>query len=210
MGDFVPEFNMNLASTIILWILALVPGTTWRYIWLALACTSLAVFASAQRQDPAKRISMLEDALETAEETLNRAKLISGARAQAELAEVGCRLLQVKLSASKIRSRILEMRSATWQTYIRRIRVILRTIDHCAGEVKGVQTSMLLIIEEARRRTLSEELNEAQETLSATTRSPTRCASCHLGSNSNVFEECYKYVRSQFIKASRIEWPNSV
>jgi translation initiation factor IF-2 len=77
------------------------------------------------------------------------------------------------------------MRSATWKTYFKNIRAILRTIDQCAKDVKEIQTAMLvrvfvfnvqyflikkisqLIIEEERQRKLTEGIKESQEVLGA-------------------------------------------
>jgi hypothetical protein len=38
------------------------------------------------------------------------------------------------------------MRSATWKTYFKSIRAILRTIDQCAKDVKEIQTAMLVSV----------------------------------------------------------------
>jgi hypothetical protein len=95
---------------------------------------------------------------------------------------IACR---VKLSASKIQSHLLEIRSATWKTYFRSIRAILRSVDQCAKEIKEIQTAMLvsvfaftipcflirnfpqLIIEAERQRKLTEGIKESQEVLGA-------------------------------------------
>jgi hypothetical protein len=84
----------TVSTSIILGVLALVPGTTLRYVCLALASTSF-VFFVARRQDPAQRFTKLEDAIKALEENLERAKAASNyARNHMEVIDAGCRLLQ--------------------------------------------------------------------------------------------------------------------
>ncbi|KAJ7896925.1 hypothetical protein B0H13DRAFT_1884799 [Mycena leptocephala] len=176
--------DTTLSTFIILGALALLPGTTSRYVFIALACTSF-IFLAAHHQGPAQKFARLEDAIRALEEILECAKAASSyARNHMEVTDVGCRLLQyvqtcwrgrkpddkifrVKLSASKIRSNLLAMRSATWKTYFKNIRAILQIIDQCAKEVKEIQTAMLLITEGERQRKLTEGIIESQEVLGA-------------------------------------------
>ncbi|KAJ6554393.1 hypothetical protein B0H19DRAFT_1377293 [Mycena capillaripes] len=168
MCDMIP----NLKSAVLFWALTSISGTTWHYISLALAFIWLAVLA-ARRYSPVKMASILEVTIKATEEILERAKPTC-ARSQMELIDAGCRLLQVKFSASKIQSQMLEARNASWKTYFQRVRALPRAIDQCVSEVKTIQILMLLIIEEDRQRKLTEGINESQEVLSAVLRSPTR------------------------------------
>ncbi|KAJ7903866.1 hypothetical protein B0H13DRAFT_1882066 [Mycena leptocephala] len=152
--------------------MALVPGITLRYVCLALASASFILYAS-RWWSPAQKFNRLEDAIKALEEILERTKAASNyARNYMEVINAGCRLLQVKLSASKIQSHLLEMRSATWKTYFKSIRAILRSVDQCAKEIREIQTAMLLIIEAERQRKLTEGIKESQEVLSAVVVAP--------------------------------------
>ncbi|KAJ7896919.1 hypothetical protein B0H13DRAFT_2338018 [Mycena leptocephala] len=176
-----------VSTSIILGTLALVPGTISRYVCLALASAS--VFLAARHQSSAQRFTKLEDAIKDLEDILERAKTASSyARNHLEVIDVGCRLLQVKLSASKIQSDLLDMRNATWKAYFKSIRAILRTIDQCAKEAKEIQTAMLLIIEEERQRKLTEGIKESQEVLGVVV---LRHAYRRSDSDSHVFQEYY-------------------
>ncbi|KAJ7863256.1 hypothetical protein B0H13DRAFT_1095005 [Mycena leptocephala] len=181
----------TVSTSIIFGALALLPGTTSRYVFLALASASV-IFFAARHQGPAQKLIKLEDAIRAFEEMLERAKAASNyARNHIEVVDAGCRFLQVKLSASKIQSNLLAMRSATWKTYFKSIRATLRSIDQCTKEVKEIQTAMLLIIEEERQRKLTEGINESQEVLSVVLRSPIRCTYRRSESNAQVFQESY-------------------
>ncbi|KAJ7896924.1 hypothetical protein B0H13DRAFT_2275916 [Mycena leptocephala] len=176
----------TVSTSIIFGVLALVPGTASRYVCLALPCMSFMFYASRQ-WGTAQKFTKLEDAIEALEEILERAKAASSyARNHMEVVDAGCRLLQVKLSASQIQSQLLAMRSATWKTYFKNIRAILQTIDQCTKEVKEIQTAMLLIIEEERRRKLTEGLKESQEVFGCFRRMYRRSES-----DVNLFQEPY-------------------
>ncbi|KAJ7872226.1 hypothetical protein B0H13DRAFT_2349579 [Mycena leptocephala] len=182
----------NLSTSIILGALALVPSTSSRYIFFALACMSF-TFLAARHQGPTQKFAKLEDAIKAVKEALEHAKAASSyMRNHMKVVDAGCRLLQVKLSASKIQSHLLEMRSVTWNTYFKSIWAILRTIDQCAKEVKEIQTTMLLIIEEERQRKLTEGIKESQEVLGAVIRSPIRRAHRRSESDSHIFQS-YEY-----------------
>ncbi|KAJ7819238.1 hypothetical protein B0H13DRAFT_2682592 [Mycena leptocephala] len=185
----------TISTSIILGALALLPSITSRYVFLVLACISFILYAS-RRWGPAQKFTKLEDVIKALEETLERAKAASSyARNHIEVINAGCRLLQVKLSASKIQSHLLEMGSATWKTYFKNIRAISRTIDQCAKEVKEIQTAMLLIIEEERQRKLTEGIKESQEVLGTVV---LRHAYRRSGSEAHVFQESYRSVSIEF------------
>ncbi|KAJ7904158.1 hypothetical protein B0H13DRAFT_1881648 [Mycena leptocephala] len=160
----------TVSPSIIFGVLALVPGTISRYVCLALAFVSF-IFFAAGHQGLAEKLIQLEDVIEALEEILERAKTASSyARNHVEVIDAGCRLLQVKLSASKIQCNLLAMRSATWKIYLTNMRPILHSIDQCAKEVKEIHAAMLLIIEEERQRKLTEGIIESQEVLGTVAR----------------------------------------
>ncbi|KAJ6593112.1 hypothetical protein B0H19DRAFT_1365273 [Mycena capillaripes] len=164
----------NLKSALVFWALTSISVTPWRYVCLTVAFI-WSTFLALRHQGPVKKFSMLEDAIRTTEEILERGKAsLSNTKHQMELNDAGCRLLQVKFSASMIRSQMLEIHISTWKIYLQSIRAILRTIDQCASEVKDIHTAMLLIIEEERRRKLTEGIQDSQDALNAVIRSPTR------------------------------------
>jgi hypothetical protein len=58
---------------------------------------------------------------------------------------IGVAIFSIKLSASKIQTRLLEARSVTtWREYLEKVKAILQSIDECAQEVKNIQTSILV------------------------------------------------------------------
>ncbi|KAJ7896922.1 hypothetical protein B0H13DRAFT_1884795 [Mycena leptocephala] len=129
----------TISTSIVLGALALVPGSTSRYVFLALTSASF-IFFAAHHQGPVQKLTKLEDAIEALEEILERAKATSS----------------YARNHMKIQSNLLEMSSA--KTYFKSIRAILHTIDQCAKE---------LIIEEERQRKLTEGIKESQEVLDA-------------------------------------------
>ncbi|KAJ6593115.1 hypothetical protein B0H19DRAFT_1055756 [Mycena capillaripes] len=182
------DTGSNLKSAVVFWALTSISGRPWQYVCLTVAF----IFLAVRHQGPVKRFSMLEDVIRTTEEILEHVKAaLSGTRHQMELNDAGCRLLQVKFSASMIRSHILEIHTLTWKIYLQSIRTILRAIDQCASEVKDIQTAMLvrifafniarlknkqsqLMVEEERRRKLTDGIQDSQDALTAVVRLPTR------------------------------------
>ncbi|KAJ7903868.1 hypothetical protein B0H13DRAFT_2663578 [Mycena leptocephala] len=186
--------TVTISTSIILGTLALIPDITLRYVCFALASASFILYAS-RSWGPAQKFNRLGDAIKTLEEILERTKAASNyARNHVEVIDGGIRLLQVKLSASKIQSHLLEIRSATWKTYFRSIRAILRSVDQCAKEIREIQTAMLLIIEAERQRKLTEGIKESQEVLGAVVGSPLRRTYSRSESNAHVCPESYKSV----------------
>ncbi|KAJ6554394.1 hypothetical protein B0H19DRAFT_1153429 [Mycena capillaripes] len=182
----------TVPSAVLFWALTSISETAWHYVSLASALTWLA-FYTARRQGPAGRFRMLEDVIKVTEGILERAKATCE-RNHIDLIDGGCRLLQVKFSASMIQSQILEMRNATWKTYFTDVKALIRAIDQCASEVKAIQTLMLLIIEKERQRKLTEGIKDSQEFLNAVLRSPTRRAYLtppRTASDSNIRQYSY-------------------
>ncbi|KAJ7704045.1 hypothetical protein B0H17DRAFT_1193962 [Mycena rosella] len=164
----------TLQTSLILGALSLVPGNTSRYITLGLASASLTIYAGHQ-YGPAQRLARLEDAITATEEILEGAKL-DCARDHMTLVERGRRLLEAKLEASKIQTKILETRKKTWEEYFQAIKEIMDKITECATDVKGIQTATLLTIEAEHQRKLSEGIKDSRYVFNAVIRSPTRHA----------------------------------
>ncbi|KAJ7885877.1 hypothetical protein B0H14DRAFT_3733386 [Mycena olivaceomarginata] len=147
--------------------LALVAGNTFPYTLLGIGAASLTVYA-VNRQTPSAKLGRVEDAIIATEKIQQHAKA-NGARDQVKWLEYGKRLLDAKLSASKIQTRLLKARSVkTWGEYLEKVKAILQSIDECAKEVKDIQTSILLTIETERQRQLCEGIKEVRETIDAT------------------------------------------
>ncbi|KAJ7799793.1 hypothetical protein B0H14DRAFT_3491251 [Mycena olivaceomarginata] len=77
------------------------------------------------------------------------------------------RLLEARLSASKVQSRLLETHSVeTWEElveYLQNLHDIMQKTNQCAKDVKEIQTSTLLNIEAERQRQLFEGIKECCE-----------------------------------------------
>ncbi|KAJ6554428.1 hypothetical protein B0H19DRAFT_1071829 [Mycena capillaripes] len=151
----------------------MVPGDTFRYIIVALVSASLVAYF-AHRQGPSYKLARVEDALKTAEESLESAKA-NCTRSHVELMDLASRLLEAKLSASNIRTRLLKARNVTdWREYLKKIGAIMQSIKQCFKDVKEIQTSTLLTIEAEREHEFSEDLRESRDILDAVISSATR------------------------------------
>ncbi|KAF7356282.1 hypothetical protein MVEN_00960000 [Mycena venus] len=153
----------TVSTSIIMATLSLVPNKG--YILLGLGSASLLIYA-ANRQRPSHKLGQVEGKIKVAEEILKRAKA-SSARNHVEMMDDTSRLLEAKISASKIRDRLLKTQSVTtWKElveYLQDLRDISQRINQCAKEVKEVHTSTLLTIEAERRRQFSEGIKECRE-----------------------------------------------
>ncbi|KAJ7727705.1 hypothetical protein B0H14DRAFT_3618758 [Mycena olivaceomarginata] len=152
-----------LSSSIIFGSLSLLPGN--RYILWALVSAGLIIY-TANRQRPSHKLGRLKHAIEGCEETLKHAKS-NCARNHVELTDGARRLLEARLSASKVQSRLLETHSVTtWEElveYLQNLRDIMQKINQCAKDVKEIQTSTLLTIEAERQREFFEGIKELRE-----------------------------------------------
>ncbi|KAJ7704093.1 hypothetical protein B0H17DRAFT_1194002 [Mycena rosella] len=164
----------TLQTSLILGALSLAPGNTSPYITLGLASVLLAVYL-VHHYGPMQRLARVEDVIAATEEILAGAKL-DCARDHMTLMERGRRLLEAKLSASNIQTKILQARDKTWEEYFQAIKEIMEEVSKCAKDVKRIQTSTLLTIEAEHRRKLSEGIKDSQEIFNAVVRSPTRHA----------------------------------
>ncbi|KAJ7704092.1 hypothetical protein B0H17DRAFT_1175754 [Mycena rosella] len=164
----------TLQTSLLFGALSMLPGNTFPYIALCLASASLGAYA-VQHYTPSQRLLRLEDAITTTDEILGGAKL-DCARDHMTLIERGGLLLEAKLSASEIQTKILEARDKTWEEYFQAIKEIMEEISKCAKDVTAIHTSTLLTIEAERQRQLSAGIQESHEIFTAVVRSPTRHA----------------------------------
>ncbi|KAJ7799802.1 hypothetical protein B0H14DRAFT_3491260 [Mycena olivaceomarginata] len=134
-----------ISTSIIFGALSLLPGN--RYVTLALILAMLTIY-TILRQYPSHKLEILGHAQANC------------ARSHVDLMDGMRRLLEAKLSASKIQTRLLETRSVTtWEEF-------------CAKKVKEVHRSALLTIEAERQRQLSEGIKEVREIHETVIRSP--------------------------------------
>ncbi|KAJ7366193.1 hypothetical protein DFH08DRAFT_797196 [Mycena albidolilacea] len=150
-------------ASIIFGAFSLLPGN--RYILGALVSAGLIIYTT-NHQCPSHKLGRVERAIEACDESLKHAKS-NCARNHVELTDRTRRLLEAKMSASKIQSRLLETHSvATWEElveYLLNLRDIMQKIKKCAKDVEGIQTSTLLTIEAERRRQIFEGIKELRE-----------------------------------------------
>ncbi|KAF7369748.1 hypothetical protein MVEN_00306600 [Mycena venus] len=159
-----------ISTSIIHWTLAPIPGNTLRFIVLGLVVASLFIYA-VDRQCPLHKLGRVEDAIELAEGILQHAKS-NCPRNHMELMDNEGRLLEAKLSASKIQTRLLKTRDdTTWKEYLQNLWGILQSINECAKEVKETETSMLLTIQAEHERQLSADIKNSHEILESITSS---------------------------------------
>ncbi|KAJ7858602.1 hypothetical protein B0H14DRAFT_650369 [Mycena olivaceomarginata] len=145
----------DIPTSIIFSGLALVAGNAFPYILLGLGAGLFTIYA-AKRQTPLYKLGRVEDTIIVTEKIQQHAKA-NGARDQVKWLEYRQRLLDAKLSASKIQTRLLEARSIkTWEEYLEKVKKNLQNIDECTKEVKDIQTSILLTIEAERQHQLCE------------------------------------------------------
>ncbi|KAJ7704080.1 hypothetical protein B0H17DRAFT_1127096 [Mycena rosella] len=164
----------TLQTSLLFGALSMLPGNTFPYIALGLASASLGAYA-VQHYSPSQRLLRLEHAITATEEILAGAKL-NCARDHMTLIERGGLLLEAKLSASEIQTKILEPRDKTREEYFQAFKEIMEDISKCTKDVKEIQTATLLTIEAERQRKLSEGIKDSEDVFNAVVRSPTRHA----------------------------------
>ncbi|KAJ7792089.1 hypothetical protein B0H14DRAFT_2557519 [Mycena olivaceomarginata] len=152
-----------ISTSMIFGALSLLPGN--RYILWALVSTGL-IICAANRQRPSHKLGRVEHQIQTCEELLKHAKG-NCPRNLGEWMDGTRRLLEARLSASKIQSRLLETHSfSTWEElveYLQNLRSIMRKINQCAKDVEEIQRSTLLTIETERQREFFEGIKELRE-----------------------------------------------
>ncbi|KAF8143905.1 hypothetical protein K438DRAFT_1783276 [Mycena galopus ATCC 62051] len=177
----------TLCTSILLGVLSLLPDN--RYIVLGLVSTYGIIYI-VNDQRPSNRLGQVEVAIKSVEETLKRANE-GWVRNHRELVGLTTALLEAKLSASKIQTRMLEPPSVATCTefvqYLQYVRDIMRDIAKCAKKVEEIRTKALRIIEAERQHQFSVNIRESPEIFSVVTSSLTRpTAPSHRGFGSGV------------------------
>ncbi|KAJ7726810.1 hypothetical protein DFH07DRAFT_945959 [Mycena maculata] len=162
----------SLKSSAIFWLTSLLPATVGSYTGLGLTSASLAIYI-IHRQSPPERLRRLKDTIKASEEILAHAKS-ECSRDFASLMSMDRHLLEAKLSASQIQSRIWKAASEeNWKDYVQTVWEILQSINKCAKEVREIQRDALLTIEDERQRQISEGIEESWKVQAAVVHSPT-------------------------------------
>ncbi|KAJ6461357.1 hypothetical protein C8R45DRAFT_1108596 [Mycena sanguinolenta] len=157
-------------TSLILGAISVIPYN--RYILWSLGLASF-VFCSIDRERPANKLELLEASIETVGETLKLAKA-SCTMNYAELADITHEFLEMKLSVSDIKLRLLEPHSiSTWQElkeYVRTFQVDWKSVYRCEKKAKQIRTSIKRILEREHQRELSEGIQTSREIISSLTR----------------------------------------
>ncbi|KAJ7726818.1 hypothetical protein DFH07DRAFT_970349 [Mycena maculata] len=162
----------SLKSSAIFWLTSLLPATVASYTGLGLTSASLAIYI-IHRQSPPEKLSRLKDTIKAGENILKHTKW-ECPREYVNLIGIGERLLEAKLSASQIQSRIWRAANEeNWKDYAKTMWEILKSIDKCAKEVKKIQRDALLIMEGERQRQISEGIEESRKVQAAVVHSQT-------------------------------------
>ncbi|KAJ7240417.1 hypothetical protein B0H12DRAFT_1237319 [Mycena haematopus] len=157
-ANFALEPSAAVSST-----LSLAPGNI-PYLVLGVGSASFLIYA-LQYNCPSAKLGRLNTALGTAEETFNHAKA-KCKRDYSTMVETETRILRAKLTASKFHTRLLEARDMpSWKEYLQNIISISRSLTMLQREVRDIQTSLLVLIEAANRRKLTEDIRMTQEAL---------------------------------------------
>ncbi|KAJ6480288.1 hypothetical protein C8R45DRAFT_1100877 [Mycena sanguinolenta] len=153
----------KLPSSLLFFTLSLIPSNIIRYPALVLAVISLMVY-SIYNNPPSARLTQVNNVIIVVDGILTQGKA-KCIRDYLLLAECETRLLQTKLSASKIHSDLLELDAMTWKRYLQNIMAISRSLAKCERELRDIERSLLasslifLLIEAAHQRKLAEDLN---------------------------------------------------
>ncbi|KAJ7788163.1 hypothetical protein B0H14DRAFT_2949645 [Mycena olivaceomarginata] len=146
-----------LQSSVLFWMLSLIPATIFPYIALGLLSTSFIIYA-LRHNCPAARVDRLKNGITVVDEILTHAKAKCMCNYLA-LVEAETRLLRTKLVVHAARS------MPGWKNYVRDIFTISRALVMLDREVRDIQTSLLVLIEVAHQRKLTEDIREGQETV---------------------------------------------
>ncbi|KAF8171390.1 hypothetical protein K438DRAFT_1773236 [Mycena galopus ATCC 62051] len=163
----------TISASILFRALSLLPDN--RYILMDLVSTSGIVYI-ANRERPSNRLGRVEVAIKSVEETLKHVNEGS-ARNDLEVIDLTTRLFEAKLSASKIRTRMLERRNVAsykeFMQYLQYVRDILREIAKRRWR-KSAQKHWWRIIEAERQHQFSVGIKESREILDTVTSLLTR------------------------------------
>ncbi|KAJ7763099.1 hypothetical protein B0H14DRAFT_2633855 [Mycena olivaceomarginata] len=144
------------------WLLSLIPAKMLPYLSLGILSASFVVYA-LRRSCPVVTLDRLQNTITAVEELLTDTKAKS-MRDYFTLVEAETQFLRTKLAVSRLRSRLLEARNMPgWKNYLRNIFTISRALVMLEREVRDIQTSLLVLIEAAHQRKLTEDIREGQE-----------------------------------------------
>ncbi|KAJ7809518.1 hypothetical protein B0H14DRAFT_3481349 [Mycena olivaceomarginata] len=151
-----------LQSSVLFWMLSRIPATIFPYLALGLLSTSFIIY-TLRHDCPAVRVDRLKNGITVVEEILTDAKA-KCMRDYFALVEAETGFLRTKLAVSRLHSRLLEARNIPgWKTYLHDIFTISRALAMLEREVRDIKTSLLVLIEAAHQRKLTEDIHEGQE-----------------------------------------------
>ncbi|KAJ6461370.1 hypothetical protein C8R45DRAFT_1179229 [Mycena sanguinolenta] len=155
------------STSIILGAISLIPYN--RYILWTLGLASLVLYG-ADHQRPSKKFGTLEATINSVGETLKLANTTC-TRSYVELMDMTTKFYEVKLSASNIKSRLLETHTvSTWKElkeYIRNSKEMWQSTYRCAKRVEEIRTSIERVIEVENQRELLEGIRTSREIMSS-------------------------------------------
>ncbi|KAF8143378.1 hypothetical protein K438DRAFT_1783781 [Mycena galopus ATCC 62051] len=161
--------NPISASPILFGAVSLLPDT--RYIALGLASIS-GILYIANGQRPSNKLAGVKNAIESMEKSLQRTKE-ECMRSHLEVVDLGGRLFEAKLSASKVQTRMLDTpRVTTYKEVVQYLQYgwdIMQDIMKCAKEVEEIRTKTLRIIEAERQHQFSAGIQESREIIGGAT-----------------------------------------
>ncbi|KAF8183089.1 hypothetical protein K438DRAFT_1975339 [Mycena galopus ATCC 62051] len=144
----------------------LIPSNIFPYLSLGLVSASF-IICVLQYCCCSVRLGRLNDTITTVDELLDHTKANCRWDYLA-LAEINTRFLRTKLTASRLHTRLLEARNfPSWKDYVQTMMAVSLRLPALRREVRGVHTSLLVLIEAAHQRKLTEDINESQETMDA-------------------------------------------
>ncbi|KAJ6585455.1 hypothetical protein B0H19DRAFT_421646 [Mycena capillaripes] len=183
------QTDVQLLSSIILGSLSLIPNNILRYTSLASVIAFTLVYNLCLNR--AAWLHQLEQAIQQTEEIVERAKAKCTCPGDHfKLAQEWLRLLEIRQSASEIRSRISETATLTWKQYWH----LKRRVAECNTRVNSIRTAvesiLQLVLEAELQRKLAEDITE---TRSALENARAACAVCHVV-NTNQFNLSDQYL----------------
>ncbi|KAF7368717.1 hypothetical protein MVEN_00196400 [Mycena venus] len=148
-------------TPILFWTLSFIPINVFRYIVLGAVSASVLVY-TAHHNHPSSRLGRLNKAMNDLEETFAHAKT-KCARDYLALVDSETRFLRAKLVVSRLHSRLLKMHEISWKIYFPNLRETMHILQTCEHEVQELQIFMLLLVEAANQRKLTEDINQSLE-----------------------------------------------
>ncbi|KAJ7788154.1 hypothetical protein B0H14DRAFT_2628542 [Mycena olivaceomarginata] len=134
-----------LQSSVLFWMLSLIPAKIFPYLALGLLSTSFIIYG-LHYSCPAVTLDRLENTITAVEEILTHAKA-KCMRDYLALVEAETRFLRTKLAVSRLHSRLLEARNIPgWKNYLRDIFTISRALAILEREMRDIKTSLLASI----------------------------------------------------------------